>query len=233
MGHETGVVRAPLIAIHATRSNTALFALAAGVAVAIVTSLIRSRRTSAGVAAALVALSLAVFALAPASVIDSPAEVSKSLGQEEVFSGSLSRFDSSWGARVGRIEESMRLFGPDLLLGIGPSTTNDTLLADNAPILGEMHNDYVAALVERGLLGAFGVVSIFAVAGWAAFGLRRRFSGRSPWTTSALAGGLVSVAVSGVALETLHFRHVWCLFALIFALQYVTSPPDTLRSRHE
>jgi O-antigen ligase len=215
-----------VIAIHATRSNTALFALAAGVAVAVVTSLIRSRRTSAGVAAAVVALSLAVFALAPASVIDSPAEVSKSLGQDELFSGSLSRFDSSWGARVGRIEESIRLFGPDLLLGIGPSTTNDTLLADNAPILGEMHNDYVAALVERGLLGVFGVVSIFAIAGWAAFGLRRRFSVQSLWTPSALAGGLVSVAISGVALETLHFRHVWCLFALIFALQYATPPPD-------
>jgi O-antigen ligase len=213
-----------LLAIQATKSNTALAALAAGVLVMVCVSLIRSRKAAAGAAVAAVGLALLVFAVMPARVIDGPANLARSLGDEAVFQGSLNRFDSSLGARVERIDEALGIFGPDVLLGIGPSTTNDTLIAIGAPITGELHNDFVAALIERGLLGIVGVVALFVLAIRSSFQLVSEPAlRRDGWRTVALLGAVTSVVVSALSLETLHFRHVWFLFALVYALGYTAA----------
>jgi O-antigen ligase len=208
-----------LVAIQATRSNTALFALAAGVAVAITVSVIRSRRTAIGLAFGLSACALVALAVAPSTVVAAPANVARSLGETETFSGSLGRFDSSLGARLDRMSEALQLFGPQVLIGIGPSTTKHTLLTRGASIGGEMHNDYVAALVERGVLGVLGVLGVMSTALWTAVTLgRRSVASRMGWATSALAGGVAAIIVIAMGLEALHFRHIWMFFALVFAL---------------
>ena len=145
-----------LIAIVDTKSNTALFALGSGAAVALGLSFVRTWRARAGVVVAGIAIVMAIFAAVPAHVIDAPSEIAQSLGQDEVFNGSLNRYDTSLGLRIRRIDEAFHIFGPDLLLGIGPSTTNDTFAAIGAPITGELHNDYVAAFIERGVIGIVG-----------------------------------------------------------------------------
>ncbi len=211
----------PLIAaIQATRSNTALFALSAGIVVALAVAAIRSRRSAVGAAFAVTACGLLLFAFAPASVVDAPATVARSLGESDAFSGSLGRFDSSLGGRVGRIHEALLLFGPDVMLGIGPSATDETLATMDADILGELHNDYVAAIIERGLLGIIGVGVLMAVPLLTSVLLGGRSeASRAGWRTAALVGGVACVIVTALALEALHFRHVWMLFAVVFALR--------------
>ena len=216
-----------LIAIVDTKSNAALFALGSGAAVALGLSFVRTWRARAGVVVAGIAIVMAIFAAVPAHVIDAPSEIAQSLGQDEVFNGSLNRYDTSLGLRIRRIDEAFHIFGPDLLLGIGPSTTNDTFAAIGAPITGELHNDYVAAFIERGVIGIIGVISLFVLVGVRALRLldaeelRRR-----GWNPAAFTGGVVAVAVTALALETLHFRHVWCLFAMVCAFGYIASSLD-------
>ena len=174
-----------------------------------------------GVVVAGIAIVVAIFAAVPAHVIDSPSEIAHIARAGRSVQGSLSRFDSSLGVRIRRIDEAFRIFGPDLLLGIGPSTTNDTFAAIGAPITGELHNDYVAAFVERGVrdprrVSLFVLVGVRALRLLDAEELRRR-----GWNPAAFTGGLVAVAVTALALETLHFRHVWCLFAMVCAFGYM------------
>lgn len=208
-----------LLAIYATRSNTALFALAAGVAIVVIVAFIRSRRWAVGVTLGVLAAAFALFAIAPTTVIEAPAEAARGLGDTETFSGSLGRFDSSLGGRINRVQETLRLFGPDLVTGIGPSTTNETLFALDAPILGELHNDYVAGLIERGVIGLVGVIAVMATAMWTSIAAARRDRTEIwGWWAPALTGGVASMAVSGLSLEVLHFRHVWFLFAITFAV---------------
>ncbi|MGH2819093.1 MAG: hypothetical protein ACRDJ5_00415, partial [Actinomycetota bacterium] len=79
--------------------------------------------------------------------------------------------------------------------------------------------DYLAALIERGVLGFVGVISLFAIAVWWAvqIGVDRALV-RAGWFSPALAGATLVVLVSALSLETLHFRHVWLLFALVAVL---------------
>jgi O-Antigen ligase len=208
-----------LLAAYATESNTAVFALAGGTVVAFLVGFVRSRSAPFSVSVRILAVVIVLIALAPAFFLESPATTARSVGATELFRGSLGRFDSSLSARVGRIRESLRLFGPQLVLGIGPSTTNETLLAQEAPILGEMHDDYVAALVERGVIGAIGVVMLFGVVLVTALKIPDPQELRgSGWSVSPVVGAVTAVMITGLSLETLHFRHVWFVFALVFAL---------------
>jgi O-antigen ligase len=210
------------VSIHATGSNTALFALAAGVAITAVVALVRSRRSAIAATGVVVAVVLTVFALAPNAVVEGPADVARALGERPAFQGSLSRFDSSLGPRIERLQRAFESFGPQVLLGIGPSTTKAALEAMDAPIGGELHNDYVAAALERGLVGLIGLFMFFGVALWTAIRLVAR-NGAPGWHASFLLGGVVAVTVTALGLETLHFRHVWFLFAIVFALAALVS----------
>jgi hypothetical protein len=220
-----------LLAAYATESNTALFALAGGTVVSFLVGFVRSRSAPFSASVRILAVAIVLVALAPALFLESPVDTARSVGSTELFHGSLGRFDSSLSARVGRIQESLRLFGPQLLLGIGPSTTNETLLARDAPILGEMHDDYVAALVERGIIGAIGVVLLFVVVVVTALEIPDPRELRDGgWSVSPVAGAVTAVMIAGLSLETLHFRHVWFVFALVFALALRRRP--TIQPRH-
>jgi hypothetical protein len=208
-----------LIATQATRSNTALFALAAGIVAAVLVHVITSRRSALAAALVVAACGLAVVAISPTSVVGAPGTVARDLGETSAFSGSLGRFDRSLGARLKRIDQSFRLFGPNLILGIGPSTTNETAFMLQASVQGELHNDYVAGIVERGVIGLIGVVGVMAVSLKTSVFLDARRRGRvGGWSPAALTGGVTAIVVTGLALEALHFRHAWMLFALVFAL---------------
>jgi hypothetical protein len=214
-----------LLATFATQSNTALFALAGGTVVSVLVGFVRSRAAWFSASVRILAVVVVVVALAPALFLESPVDAARSVGDTELFHGSLGRFDSSLAGRVGRIQESLRLFGPQLLLGIGPSTTNETLLARDAPIQGEMHDDYVAALVERGIVGAIGVLMLFGVAVVAALTIPDPEGLRAEgWSVNPVVGAVTAVMITGLSLETLHFRHVWLVFALVFALALRDTP---------
>ena len=91
-----------------------------------------------------------------------------------------------------------------------------------APFVKEAHNDYLAALTERGVIGALGLILLMAglvtrAAGIANRGLKPSFAAvvvRPNAIIGALAGSMVAETVY----ELLHVRHLWTLFALVAAL---------------
>jgi len=135
----------------------------------------------------------------------------------------IGRSDSSANQRVVIVEEAWRLlqeYGP---LGTGPNATKPLLTDTLAPYAHQAHDDYVAAVVERGLGGGLALlVLICAIAFRSGQALRGRLRPdfaavvvrREP-----LVGALLGLSVAAAYYEVLHFRHVWALLAVVAILQ--------------
>ncbi|HTZ44840.1 MAG TPA: O-antigen ligase family protein [Jatrophihabitans sp.] len=137
---------------------------------------------------------------------------------------SVGRQGESGGSRSTLVREELRLwFDHDTPLGIGPDQTKVRLARSDAAYSKEAHDDYLAALVERGLLGALGLLLLVGTLAVSARRIAR--PGALPPGYAAvvprpelLGALLIAVAVSAGLYETLHFRHVWALFGLVAAL---------------
>src|SRR5205807_3325296 len=93
-------------------------------------------------------------------------ELTSKAAKSTATQGNVGRSQKSLGTRLERIQEAFRFFGSDILIGIGPSATSTTLERSNAPIGGEIHDDYAAGFLERGIVGGIGVVGLFCAAFW-------------------------------------------------------------------
>jgi O-antigen ligase len=134
----------------------------------------------------------------------------------------IGRTDWSAGEREVLARETSNLYRSGDLFGIGPASTKRTLYALQAPYVREAHNDWTAALLERGLLGALGAVALFVVVGFYGIAvgmrpLREPFNSLvpAPWF---LIGTLSVLLVFSVTHEALHDRTVWTLLGLLAAL---------------
>ena len=115
--------------------------------------------------------------------------------------------------------------------GFGPARTKATLAATQAPYVKEAHNDYLATLLERGLIGALGLL----VLGIAVF-IRcvRLVVGTLPEVYADLVPRPWLLAVIGPVMataagfyEVLHFRHLWTWLGLIAALVLVMQDKES------
>jgi O-antigen ligase len=138
---------------------------------------------------------------------------------------SLGRLSSSVISRGTIFGEDLRLAAQGDLIGIGPASTKAVLERDQAAYVKEAHNDYLATFVERGLMGAIGLILLIgAVALRARVALHRT---GEPAVLSAvpnpaaLVAALVAVLVSAGFYEVLHFRHVWALLGVVAAVGLV------------
>jgi O-antigen ligase len=107
--------------------------------------------------------------------------------------------------------------------GIGPGHTEAAMLHNQETYVREAHNDYIAAVLERGFLGGIAlIVLVFALLLQCVRIARRgalvpEYAREVP--RPELFGALVLVfLVSGLFYETLHYRHGWAFFGLIAAL---------------
>jgi O-antigen ligase len=110
----------------------------------------------------------------------------------------------------------------DGLIGLGPGSTKPILTAGNYPYPNEAHNDFLAALSERGVLGLFGLLLLVgAVALWAAPLARRPLTAGFAAVVPRPAGfvaALLAMAFISYYEEILHFRFVWALFGIVAVL---------------
>ncbi len=137
---------------------------------------------------------------------------------------SIGRQSESGGSRSTLLREGLGLWlSHDAWFGLGPANTESTLRAHQAPYVKESHDDYMAALLERGILGGMALTLL----GLAVLVRCRRISRRDGVPPDLLrviprpellAAAAVAVAISGLFYETLHFRHVWALFGVIAAV---------------
>jgi O-antigen ligase len=143
-----------------------------------------------------------------------------------ILANSVARSDKGASDRALLVTENLALYRAHDVVGAGPGGTKALLAAEQAPFVKEAHNDYLAALLERGVLGAVGVVVL-----WAAVGGRcLRLCARSPDPRllavmprpELLAGAVLGAMTFGWFHEALHFRHVWALLGLVAAASLMT-----------
>lgn len=201
-----------------TESNGGVVELLVGLSVVAIVTQTRKRGAAGGIATALVIVSIAGSAalFAPVSKIQTWARDS---GQSYLVN-SIGRSNDSSSQRGQLISESLQLYAQDGWQGSGPASTKPLLTDRGYEYAKEAHDDYLAALTERGPLGLLGLLCLIgSVAVRARRVARHALQGR----TSVLPrpAGLVAAAVAaGVAAtyyEVLHFRFVWVLLALIAA----------------
>ncbi|GAA4236315.1 hypothetical protein GCM10022254_45630 [Actinomadura meridiana] len=107
--------------------------------------------------------------------------------------------------------------------GIGPGQTEAQMLERQDAFPHEAHNDYVAAVLERGFLGGIALIMLLSVLLLMCVRIARRGALTEEYARLVprpeLFGALVIVfLISGLFYETLHYRHAWAFFGLIAAL---------------
>lgn len=197
-----------------TSSNGGFLELLIGVAFLAVVALHRSHGTvpATGLAAILAAVVVLAVTVVPVSTIQAWARAS----DQPVLVNTIGRSNNSSDQRAELISESMQLYRDSSGLGIGPGATKPLLTARSYPYAKEAHDDYLASLVERGPLGAFGLIALVLSAV-----VRCRHVVRLPRPSigiarpAGLVAALLGMAVSATYYEVLHFRFLYVLLALI------------------
>ena len=210
-------------AIVYTGSNAALVALGLGLIVTLVVTIWRRvDLLNALAAAALVGVLIWGAVL---YVVDSGLATSLADSSNSLVARSVARGPKSVEGRSSLFSESLQLYRTGSLLGRGPASTRTTLEQGfTTSRVKEAHNDYLATLVERGVIGVIGLVILVAGIGMRAFAvsLRRLKPAFSQMLTrpAALAGLVVVMGFTAITHEVLHYRHAWALFGLLAALHF-------------
>ncbi|MQY06912.1 O-antigen ligase family protein [Actinomadura macrotermitis] len=107
--------------------------------------------------------------------------------------------------------------------GIGPGQTETAMRVNQETYVREAHNDYIAAVLERGFLGGVALIVLLFTLLLKCARIARRDALTPEYARLVprpeLLGALVAVfLVSGLFYETLHYRHGWAFFGLIAAL---------------
>ena len=216
-----------LAALASTGSNGALVSITVGVIVASILGVYRR----AGVVAA--ATALAGVALAGAvvttqfSVEDVQARASRS--SYAFIRDGVGRSAKTASDRALLFHQGVDLYHTGGLLGTGPGSTKVRLKAEGARRAVEAHNDYVAAVTERGILGLLGLLLLVGgIALQALWLARAQASPRIAHAVvrpNALAGAVAGALVAMSTTEYFHARHVWTLFAFVVAAVLVARDP--------
>jgi O-antigen ligase len=108
------------------------------------------------------------------------------------------------------------------VLGRGPVSTEYTLTKQQAAYPKEAHNDWIAAMLERGVLGFTGLlllvleILLLALAIWNPKRLLPGYRAALP-APAYLVGALVLAAMYSLTHEVLHERTLWTLLGLLAA----------------
>ena len=214
------VCAALLAALALTGSNGGLLSFAVGAAVVAV-SIVRRQWGLMPLVATLCTVGLlGIFALTAAQFL--PIETWAKDSGQPLLRDSIGRSSQSAQERVWLIQETIDLFKQGAPWGLGPGSTKPLLQSQLAPYAYQTHDDYIESIVERGVLGAFGLLALIGSLGvrtWtvATKPLAPEFAMLFP-RMAPLVGAMLGLAVSASYYQILHFRHVWAFFAVIAAL---------------
>ncbi|MEV6269064.1 O-antigen ligase family protein [Kribbella sp. NPDC051936] len=212
-----------LLAIGFTGSNGAMLTLLVGLVLAVAVTAYRRRGAVGGLAVlASAALAGGLMAGFVMPRVDLGQLREQAAGSVPLLRDSFGRSANSSGERATIVSEGANLFLRGDAAGYGPARTKATLEATQAPYVKEAHNDYLATLLERGVIGAIGLL-LFGV-GVLARCLRLVFGNLPkayaelvprPWLLAVI--GPVMATAAGFY-EVLHFRHLWTWLGLVAAL---------------
>jgi len=204
-----------------TESNGGVLALGAGISFLLMVKHYR-RHGWAGVIATGLVIGLAVGTFFTVLPLNEIRQLAATSGQP-LLVNSIGRSAQSSNERSLLIRETFQLYqSSDGLIGLGPASTKPLLAAGLYPYANEAHDDFLAALDERGGLGLFALLllcgGVIARAGPV---VRRQLSppmaAAVPYPAGIVAGLLV-VGVNSFYEEVLHFRPLWLLFGITAVL---------------
>jgi O-antigen ligase len=151
--------------------------------------------------------------------------------QDGSLANSIGRLDHGIDERLAIWTSGWRGAAPRLAIGVGPGEAiNYAVTLDGTPI--SLHNDLYAFLIERGILGLLGFVALHvALLRW---GGRLLVSG-GPHRDAmrGLGAAVVANLAFSMSHETLHFRHVWVLYAMLWAAYTIVSTRQGAASRSQ
>ncbi len=210
-----------LLAVVMTGSIAAITGLAGGVLVASIL-IVRHRH------GAVVAIGSTALVVLASTALMLAVRTTNLLGDAHDSSNtyirnSIGRGQQSSSEREVLARETTNLYLTGGVLGRGPSSTEAALGEIQATYTKEAHNDYVAAIVERGVAGLLGVLVLVGAVILRAAAIHdgRRlvppFRAVIP-TPAYLVGALAIPAIFSVTHETLHDRTVWTLLGLVAGL---------------
>ncbi|MCW2614758.1 MAG: O-antigen ligase protein [Frankiales bacterium] len=208
-----------LLALAQTGSNAGLVAVLTGLLLVAVLAASRRLGTLRGLGAALGAVGLAGFLLSGLDLQALSRQAHES--GSPLLANTLGRAQKGGQDRGLLLGETLQVFEREGVTGVGAGGTKEALREEQAQYVKEAHNDYVAALVERGALGALALLLLVGAVAARAVVLLRRGGGTA--LNSAvpqpmfLAAAAASCAVAGWFHEVSHFRHVWALLGLVAA----------------
>jgi O-antigen ligase len=209
-------------AIVLTGSNGGMTAL---VLVTLAGWLFRLAREGRAPAALLAACVLATAGVVAASTVDLAGIAARARDSAPVLRDSIGREAESGGSRQTLVREAVSLWmRDDSPVGVGPGGTKGALQAEQAQYVKEAHDDYLAAVVERGILGGVALAWLVAMVAVRSRRIGRRDALRPEFAAvlprpELLGAAAGAVLLSAMFYEVLHFRHVWALFGLIAAVE--------------
>ena len=224
-----------LYAVYLTGSNGALLGVAVGLAVLALAAGVRGSRTAGErhgvVGMGLVAAGLLLVGVVMTGIPQVGASDLHVLAERErggVLGGTIGRLDRSVGGRLAIWSEAWDGAGAQVLVGVGPGSAPRIPLAEGTLRRG-LHNDYLAFLIERGVVGLLGLLVLSAaLLRWSA----RLLTGELPdgrggrWVPAGIGGAVVASLLLATTHESFHFRHLWVLFGLAWAAcQVLAAPP--------
>jgi O-antigen ligase len=151
------------------------------------------------------ALVLLVVSLSATAALFSVLAVTSSFA----FLGERARFQAYDVQRFGAQESGIEL-AAQYPLGIGPGQFEEV-----SPI--SAHSTYVRALSEQGVLGLLVILALMLLT--LSFAARNAVLGRDTYGigSAALLSAWCGLLANGIFIDTLHWRHLWLLAALIWA----------------
>jgi O-antigen ligase len=198
-----------------------------GVLVLVITTVLGSLFTLArrrGAAPAVI--TACVLALATATIlphIHLQTIAARAQASSQLARDSIGRQAESSGSRSTILTETSRLyFTADTPFGLGPGGTKAAFQAHQYGYVKMAHDDYLAALVERGVLGGTALICLLVIAAArcrriATRSLRPDYAAIFP-RPELLGAAVIGMFISATLYQVLHFRHLWALLAIIAAL---------------
>jgi O-Antigen ligase len=208
-----------LAAIFTTGSSGAMVSVLVGVSVAAVLGIHRRSGLVPAITAA--CFGLLLFGFVHSTVKMSTIQAQAASSQYRFIRDGLGREDQSVEFRSQLVSESRGLYARSGALGAGPVSTKVRLERAQEPFVKEAHDDYLAAIVERGVIGFSGLILLIAIVAKRTLSLTTRPLARGFAEVfvrpNALVGALAGTLTAAAVYEVLHVRHVWALFSIVAA----------------
>jgi hypothetical protein len=203
-----------------TGSLAAITGVLAALALALV---VRTAGRRGGAAALVLFLILATAGVAGQQAMQHYQVVERAQSSQNLLlRNSIGRAHQSSTERQILTNEMLHLWRTSSLIGLGPMATKSALRQELAPYPKEAHDDWTAALVERGVLGFVGLLLLAGeiVLRASRVGSARRLGPHLAVRLPApeyLVGALAALAIYSFTHEVLHDRTAWTLLGILAA----------------